>query len=87
MALNIHSLLCLEEIQQKDTFFISTVAIGIMEQMKENSFGGTSQAMETPHQTSQRKCIREVRTWTNKLVRMTQNLKLASPSLSRTMHI
>ena len=33
MALNLHSSLCLDEIQQKDAYLTLTIAIGIMEPM------------------------------------------------------
>ena len=41
MALNLHSSLCSEEIQQKDAYLTLKIAIGIMELMKEIDFGGT----------------------------------------------
>ena len=49
MAQNLHLSLCLDKIQQKDTYLTFKIQKGIMEQMKENSFGGTLQMIETPY--------------------------------------
>ena len=38
-ALNLISSLCLDEIQQKDTYLTLTIAIGIIELIKENNLG------------------------------------------------
>ena len=54
MAPNLHSSLCLNEIKQKDAYLTLTTVIGIMDQQRKKSFGGTSQIVEAPHQTPQR---------------------------------
>ena len=54
MAPNLHSSLCLDEIQQKDTHLTLTTTIDIMEPMKVNSIGENLQIMEASYKTSKR---------------------------------
>ena len=54
MAPNLYSSLCLGEIQQEDVYLTLMTTIGIMEPVKGNSYGGTSQIREALCQSSQR---------------------------------
>ena len=55
MATNLHSPLCLDEIQQRDAYFTLTVEIGIMEPMKGKIvLEELYKLWKPPHQTPQR---------------------------------
>ena len=75
MALNLHSFLCLDDIQQKDAYLPLTTAIGIMAATKGNSFGRTSKLWK--HHTKHLKEMHQRK----------ETMKFSSQSWLRAIHI